>query len=197
MAIFPLATYMGAAMEPFRLRMKIGTHEFEAEGEQEVVERQLEVWRGLIGSTPATSPSPPPAAPPITGTISTESGSGSAMATGTVVDVSGFEKIIRRDGKKLSLSVLPNGDNREADAALVLLIAHKAYNTLDQVGGTALLEGLNQSGYPVSRMDRVLDRYIPDLVLRTGVRRAVKYRLNNRGLNHAINLARELMDMVP
>jgi hypothetical protein len=186
--------------EPFQLRMKIGPHEFEAVGEQEIVERQFEVWRELIASAPTPSASSPPAPQiPAAGSSSVQvpPASTANSVAGVTVDTGGFEKIIRRDGKKLSLSVLPPGDNRVADAALVLMIAHKAYNQLDQVGGTALLEGLAQSGYPVERVDRVLDRYIPDLVLRSGIRRAVRYRLNNRGLNTAINLARELMDMVP
>jgi hypothetical protein len=179
--------------------MKIGAHEFEAEGDQESVERQFEAWRELIASAPSpTASSPPPPLP------TSDAGGGqmplplgNSGTTGITVDPSGFEKIIRREGKNLSLSALPNGDNRVADAALVLMIAHKVYNGLDQVGGMALLEGLKQSGYPIDRVDRVLERHIPDLILRTGVRRAVKYRLNNRGLNRAINVARELMDMVP
>ena len=39
---------MEAPMEPFRLKMKIGAHEFEAEGEQETVERQFALWRELL-----------------------------------------------------------------------------------------------------------------------------------------------------
>ena len=189
-------------MEPFHLRMKVGAHEFEAEGEQESVERQFAAWREMIASAPAPSASSPP--PPLVPSPQESDGGGqvplplnNSGTSGVRVDPSGFEKIIRREGKNLSLSVLPNGENRVADAALVLMIAHKAYNSLDQVGGMALLEGLKQSGYPIDRVDRVLERHIPDLILRSGVRRAVKYRLNNRGLNRAINLARELMDMVP
>jgi hypothetical protein len=191
---------MGEAMEPFHLRMKIGAHEFEAEGDQDSVERQFATWRELIAAEPSpTASSPPPVATPNPGAAAAPVplAAGNAGTAGLTVDATGFEKIIRRDGKRLSLSVLPPGDNRTADAALVLMIAHKAYNGLDQVGGTALLDGLTQSGYAVERVDRELARYIPDLVLRSGIRRAVRYRLNNRGLNHAITLARELMDMVP
>ena len=36
---------MEAPMEPFRLKLKVGPHEFEAEGEQESVERQFALWR--------------------------------------------------------------------------------------------------------------------------------------------------------
>ncbi len=184
-------------MEPFRLRMKIGAHEFEAEGDQGVVERQFAQWRELIAAAPIPTASSPPPPPPAVVQDDPPAGTTNSGTAGVAVDRSGFEKIIRQDGKRLSLSVLPEGENREADAALVLMVAHKVYNGLDQVGGGALLEGLHQSGYPVARVDRVMDRHIPELVLRSGIRRAVKYRLNNRGLNTAMRLARELMDMVP
>ena len=48
-------------MEPFRLKLKVGPHEFEAEGDQEMVERQLSVWRELIEWTwPANLVTPTP-----------------------------------------------------------------------------------------------------------------------------------------
>ncbi len=185
--IFPFDLFMGAAMEPFRLRMKIGVHEFEAEGEQEGVERQFALWRELIASTPQTSASSPPLNPPL----------GGGEPPGALNAGAGeFDKIFHRTGKLISLTVLP-GPDRAADAALLLLLGHRLYNQVDQVGGTALLSGLKQSGYDTARVDRVLDRHVPELVLRTGVRRAVKYRLNNPGLNRATELARELVTMVP
>src|SRR5688572_6861905 len=137
MANCPCSTFlMGAAMEPFHLRMKIGAHEFEAEGDQESVERQFATWRELIASAPSPSASstPPPPLPHNTGTPDTSLADNSGT-TGLRFDPTGFEKIIHRDGKMLSLSVLPPGENREADAALVLLVAHKVYNNLDQVSG--------------------------------------------------------------
>src|SRR4051812_30769994 len=54
-------------METFRLKLKVGPHEFEAEGDQETVERQLAVWRELIASSPTSihaGASPPPPPPP-------------------------------------------------------------------------------------------------------------------------------------
>jgi hypothetical protein len=193
---------MGAAMEPFRLRMKIGAHEFEAEGEQDSVERQFQLWRELISSIPTTSASPPPT--PAAAAVHTASasdgarvGDSAAVAVTVGPDTTGYDKIFQRGGKVVSLTVLPNGENRAADAALLILLGQRHYNQTDRVTGSLLVDGLQQSGYPVGRADRVLDRYTPDLVLRDGTRRSTRWRLNNQGLNRARELARDLIAMVP
>jgi hypothetical protein len=202
--------------EPFRLRMKIGTHEFEAAGDRESVERQFAIWRDLISTLPATSPSPPPQ--PASHAVSASSTSAweslqgvsaqqnvswenrdSAVlsAAASALDTLGYDKIFHRGGKVVSLTVLPNGDNRDADAALLILLGQRHYNQLDRVTGSLMLAGLQQSGINAERVDRVLERYSPEFVLRDGIRRAVRYRLNNQGYNRARELARELVAMLP
>ena len=42
-------------METFKIRVKVGNHEFEAEGSQEAVERQFQMFKELVG-TPAVIP---------------------------------------------------------------------------------------------------------------------------------------------
>jgi hypothetical protein len=46
-----------SAIEVVKLRMKIGVHEFEAEGPRDVVTAQLETWKHLagLGAAPATA----------------------------------------------------------------------------------------------------------------------------------------------
>src|SRR5262245_54066226 len=52
-------------METQRLRVKIGPHEFEAEGPPDTVSKQYADWREMIASLPAaTTQSAPPAIPP-------------------------------------------------------------------------------------------------------------------------------------
>jgi hypothetical protein len=190
-------------MEPFRLRMKIGAHEFEAEGDQETVERQFALWRELLTITPTSASPPPPTVPQqasgMAG-VGAESLNGVSAAATTPIEVGsaippGYSKIFSQDGALLSLTVLP-GEDRVGDAGLLLLLGHREFNKLDQVGGGVLLEGLQRSGYRIDRVDRVYDRS-PDLVMRTGAKRGVKYRLNNPGLARARELAKELIGMVP
>jgi hypothetical protein len=169
-------------MEPFKLRVKIGPHEFEAVGDQESVERQFERWRELVAALPAI-PSELPSPPPGEG--------GSELPPGE------FDKVFRRDGEVISLSVLPTGDRAEADAALLLLLGQRQYVSTDLVTGGRLLQGLERSGLTVGRADRVFGDYIPRFVIRSGQHRAVRYRLTNLGLTRAQELMEELLRMVP
>jgi hypothetical protein len=184
---------MGLAMELFRLRIKIGEHEFEAEGEQESVERQFALWRDLVSaapSTPPTLPSPPPGnggnPPPIPET-SPQLGDRQAI----------YDKIFRRDGPVVALSVIPNGDNQEADTALLILLGQKVYNQEDQVTGGRLKAGLEHTGLTVARPDRMFGDYMGRNVIRSGQHRAVRYRLTIPGMARAQELAEELSKMVP
>jgi hypothetical protein len=183
---------MGAAMEPFRLRLKIGPHEFEAEGDQETVERQFALWRELVSSPAASTPTLPSPPPPATG-ATTPAPTPPVEPEGPVVP---FDRLFRHDGEIVSLSALPNGARREADAALLLLLARKHYLAEELVTGGRLRQGLADSGIPVERVDRVWDDYMEIYVTRSGQNRAVRYRLTNPGRSKAVELARGLADMV-
>lgn len=190
-----LYTPMGEAMEPFRLRLKVGVHEFEAEGDQESVERQLAVWRDLIATTPAATSSPLASPPPPPG--GPAGGEPGPPPAGQTEDRATYEKIFGRDGGVVALSVLPNGERREADAALLILLGQKVYNLEDQVTGGRLLSGLERSGIRVARADRMFGDYMDRYVIRSGTHRAVRYRLTIPGFQAAQTLARELATRVP
>lgn len=170
-------------MEPFRIHLKVGPHEFEAQGEQEAVERQAALWRELITSHLASPP------PPAHGTPSP----GNPAAPGRFQD---YDRIFRHEGRVVSLSVLPQGESVGPNAALLVLLGRKYYEKEDLVGGAAVLEGLSRSGIEVERADRAFDTHIPGNVLRTGRNRGVKYRLTNVGATRAEEIARELAAVV-
>ena len=67
----------------------------------------------------------------------------------------------------------------------------------EQVGGSALNDGLSISGLTVERIDRAWGGHLAGNVIRTGVRRGVKYRLTHPGLARAKELAAGLLAMVP
>src|SRR2546430_5384640 len=125
---------MEAPMEPFRLKLKVGLHEFEAEGDQETVERQLAIWRELI-ATPGMSASPLP-----------REGGPVGPATAPNEPTAKYAKIFRHQGRVVSLSVQPNGDRRNADAALLVILGQRLYNGTDLVSGGQIIDGLDQSG---------------------------------------------------
>jgi hypothetical protein len=107
-----------------------------------------------------------------------------------------FDKLFRHDGEVVSLSVLPNGDRREPDAALLLLLARRHYLAEDLVTGGRLRQGLMQSGINVERVDRMFEEYMDTYVIRSGQHRAVRYRLTNPGRIKAVELARSLAEVV-
>ena len=179
-------------MEPFRLKLKVGQHEFEAEGEQESVERQLAVWRELIAS-PSGSVQPPASPPPPYGGVVVTP----PTATPTGEDSRAeYDKLFRHDSRVVSLTVLPTGNQRIADACLLLLLGQRVYNGAEQVTGQQIIDGLKQSGVTVERVDRSWGEHDGVNVLRVGQRRGVKYRMTNPGLARARELARELLKIV-
>ena len=191
-------------MSAYKLRIKIGQHEFEAEGEEETVKAQFKEFKSII-----TDPVPPAgpfanlsgSRPPEVSPFNALSGSPPSPLTPTPHPTSRaiadqLEKIVRMDGKKpITMSALPLGEQREGDATLILLLAYKIFWQKDEMAGARLLDGLKRSGYNVDRVDRVMDQFIEGaepMVLRTGVRRGVRYRLTTRGATRASELVKEL-----
>lgn len=183
---------MEDTMGPYKLRIKIGAHEFEADGEADTVKQQFEEFKTLIAdysnaaldSRTAEVPplNLPPAVPPV----------GIAIAER-------LSKVVKVDAKKpLVLSALPQGQNREGDAALVLLLAYKVFRQQELVGGAALLDGMKTSGYTIARVDRPLMQKLVEaqpspFVLRSGKKRGVTYRLTTPGEARAREVAEEIL----
>ncbi len=184
-------------MSAYKLRIKIGQHEFEAEGEEATVKAQFEEFKAII-ATPITERQPPPATAESgnpQNTSATNPLQGSPPGGPALADQ--LSRIVRVDGKRpITLSALPRGEQREGDATLILLLAYRVFWQQDEMAGARLLDGLQQSGYAVDRVDRVMDPFIdgPEpLICRTGVRRGVRYRLTTRGLARATELAKDLV----
>ena len=174
-------------MADHKLKVRVGAHEFEAEGSQESVERQFQMWKELIVAAPAgpTLASPPPL-------------TGQTLPPQGQTQGDGFEKLFRKEGLVVMLAVLPNGgDDRETNAALLVLLGQKLLVGEDQITGTRLMQGLNRSGINVERVDRMFGDIMGQYVIRSGVRKAVRYRLTTLGLNRAQEIAKELLAMVP
>jgi hypothetical protein len=173
-------------METYKLKIKIGEHEFEAEGATEVVRQQFEAFKELIASLPQVS--------------AVNKGLASAQSqvdnTGTA-DTSAFalDKITRVEGRYVSLTVRPS---TVEDALMVMLLGQRTFRGNDSVTGSELLDGLRQSGITVTRIDWRLERLAGDgLIIKIGAGRASRYRLTNQGMNKAQELARDLIALVP
>lgn len=180
-------------MEPFRLKMKVGSHEFEAEGDQETVERQLLEWKALILAVPAAVPVAVPVAVtvPVTPSPAAPATPPAQTLLGTVLG-----KVFKQEDRIVTLTALPTGPQAEADASLLLLLGYRDLTQEELVTGGRILQGLQRSGMSVQRADRVFGDYMDRFVIRVGVHRAVRYRLTNQGMLKAQELAKELAQMV-
>ncbi len=173
-------------MDTTRIKVKIGDNEFEAEGPVETVVAQFDAFKSILSSTgiqkkPSNNGVPvdpvekqaeikePPHVP--------------------------IEKILHVAGRVVSLTALPAST---LDAALLLLLGHKDMRNNVSVTGQEIGDGLAQSGRPVPRVDRIMERAIADAhVLKTGIKRGSRYRLTNQGLLKALAIANDLIANLP
>jgi hypothetical protein len=166
-------------METSKIRMKIGDHEFEAEGPPELVQSQFEAFKQLIASNPAPIVNPP----------SNEVRQNAPQAS------TGMDKIYRTEGRIVSLTATPQTPN---DAALLVMLGQKHYRNNDTVTGQEVGDGLDHSGVVAGRVDRIMDAFIQEgSVMKIGQGRATRYRLTNTGLSKAVNVAGQLVATLP
>lgn len=176
----------------FKLKVKIGGQEFEAEGQSDLVSRQFEAFRLMIqevGSATVRHFTPDTGRPPLRAVAPEDS---HGEAGGDDVHLAQLFQMSPHS-QLLSFRQPPGGDYPEADAVLLLLFGHRRLRNEVDVPVTVLMDALKQSGCPVKRLDRILTIYTKDRsVLRTGKGKGGKYRLTNIGLKKAEAMAGKL-----
>lgn len=173
-------------MDTARIKVKIGDNEFEAEGPVESVKAQFDAFKEMLSLMPA--PMVPRSARSNVQPVENKA------STDTPPHIS-IEKILHTAGRVVSLTALPASS---VDAALLIMLGHKDMRNHLSVTGQEIGDGLAQSGRPVPRVDRVMDKAIEDAhVLKTGIKRGTRYRLTNQGLLKALNVAAELIQSLP
>src|SRR3989442_1509869 len=100
-------------MDNTRIRMKIGEHEFDAEGPVEIVQAQLAAFKEIISSMPHTT------VVPKTDGLGKSKNNNEITPTPPHISI---EKIMHVAGRVVSLTALPASS---ADAALLILLGHK------------------------------------------------------------------------
>jgi hypothetical protein len=173
-------------MDTSRIKMKIGIHEFEAEGPADIVKEQLDAFKELISSNPVSTALSP--SDQVGQAINNERDS-------IGIPHVNLEKVMHVNGRIVSLTAIPTSTE---DAALLIMLGHKDLRNNISVTGQEIGDGLAQSGRPVPRVDRIMESAISEAsVLRSGVKRGTRYRLTNQGLAKALGLARDLMANLP
>lgn len=175
-----------------RLKIKIGNNEFEAEGTPEVVQQQFDAFKELFShaaSVPSQK-SPQPTERSADEKITPESPSDVSA------NVKSLSKIMRVQGRIVSLTVRPKS---VFDAILVVLHGQKELRQNDSVTGAEIRGGITATGgFGASRVDRLLEALAEDSeVIVIGVHRAKRYRLTNTGHVRALQIASDLIAMVP
>ena len=173
------------AMEISRIKVKIGEHEFDAEGPIEVVKEQFSAFKELLSSTSAHAKS--------SATATCKQNIDNKSVTESLGSKA-LDNIMHCEGRIVSLTAIPPTIE---DSALLIMLGHKDLRDNSSVTGQEIGDGLAQSGKKVARVDRVMQTAIEQsLVLKTGIKRATRYRLTNQGLAKAISLAKELIETV-
>jgi hypothetical protein len=175
----------------YRMKIKVGDHEFEAEGPADVVNEQFKAFTDLIAKLPASAPHQthsPARADESTGIMAAERRD---MPSAD----SALDKIMRLDGRVISLTARPKSAE---EAVLLLLYGQKVMRDNDSVTGSEVIDGLTATGgMQVARVDRLLEKAARDgdaIVI--GERRGKRYRLTNAGLMKARTIAADLIAIV-
>jgi hypothetical protein len=164
-----------------KLKMKVGEHEFEAEGPAEIVQAQLALFKEMIAAAPPR-----------------RFEGDSQERTKQELDAlphQPIEKIMKAEGRVVSLTAK---SETVEEAVLLILLGQKDLRNNQEVTGSEIMDGLKQSGYQIDRVDRITDKLSSDgNVITIGVHRGRRYRLTNKGLGKALAVAKELIAIVP
>jgi hypothetical protein len=168
---------------PYKIRVKLGANEFDAEGPEEVVKDQfqlfLEAVKQPVLQLPPSLPSPP-------------GQNGNTPSVESDVDQAVLQRIFRVDGDQVSLRVLPQSQQRDADGVLLLLYGYRVMVQQPDVLSSRLLVAAQTSGLSVDRIDRSLAPYM-ELVNKGGIKAGSRWGLRNTGITRAEEIIRTAM----
>src|SRR5437660_4071245 len=137
-------------METFKLRVRVGDHEFEAEGPKDAVTSQFEVWKTLIEGGRHNPQNKAPA-----------DGNAPKAVDSDFSDTNLAEIFSIDSGRGITtLRVSVSGDKPVADAVTLLLYGFRRMQGMDDVPTTKLMAALALSGPAPDRIDRHVAAYV-------------------------------------
>lgn len=178
----------------YRLKMKIGQHEFEADGPADVVQQQFEAFKQMV--TLAASTRSPELEPIPEGKTAAVIPTAKPTTPNAPINAASLSKIMRTEDRIISLTVRPG--NAE-DAVLLILYGQRELRQNDSVSGFEVMEGMTSTGgFSVTRVDRLLAKLADDGdVIVIGQHRGKRYRLTNAGHARAAYVAESMVANVP
>jgi hypothetical protein len=174
----------------FKLKMQVGPHSFEAEGTEYSVRQQLEIWQQLILTMPTTGSRVAAAA----------GADASPPAQPATAGVNGLDRLFRDENGTLILTAAPQGEDRAGVTLLITLLGYLRLQKMQEVSGTRLMMSLKATGgMPgLQRVDKLALPFLGSgMLLRSGVRKAVRYKLTATGYAEAEKLARQIIESFP
>lgn len=177
-------------MDAYKLRIKIGSHEFEAEGPKDAVTAQFEAWKELIVSLPAVQSQEKNARIPPSSLMELRTGEGSVTSPWDIFEIDEKRNLV-------SLKVHPTGDQRDADAVLLILYGYRRALGQNDALVTRLKESMEVSGLRPGRIDRAVVAHIRSgFLMKAGRGKGGKYRLTNTGVARVEEMARGLVEQL-
>lgn len=176
---------------PFKLRLKVGQHEFEAEGIKEDVQAQFDAWKSLISGSTAVAATPPLDQPPAPRQPAPFTPAQPEQSQANPQDA--FLALFEPSGSAITLRAYPSGEQAE-DAVLLVAYAFRRLQSQDILSSVLIGKSMRLSGGTIDRVDRVVNNQITRgyMMKAGGVGRGTKYRLTNTGAARAEALAKEL-----
>jgi hypothetical protein len=170
----------------YKLQVKLGVAEFNAEGPEETVKEQFQLFLAAAAAAPVTANNG-------SGSASTVGVSGSTGAT-VAIDSDLLSRFFQEDDEEsVSLRVLPKtAEKRDADSLVLLLYGHRALKSQQDVVATRVLKAAKQSGLTIDRIEKVLGVH-EALYSRGGIKKGTRYGLNNQGIAYAEDLIRKML----
>ncbi|MYB89839.1 MAG: hypothetical protein F4X93_07800 [Proteobacteria bacterium] len=163
--------------------MRIGDNLFEAEGNKETVQAQFEMFKELVLKVPSIK-TPAETAPQAHNRQSDQVSPPNEQ----------LDKIMKVDGRIVSLTVAAETTD---DAVMLLMYGQKIHRNNDSVTGSELMDGLKVSGQAVERIDRIMEKASKGgFCIILGHKRSKRYRLTNKGISKAREIAQDRIALV-
>jgi len=179
---------MGKSHCKVRLKLSTGA-EIEVEGTQEFVEQER---RSFLSQFEA--PTPMPTASRALGSIYSKEAPEALLRPS---EVPNWDSVTETHRGILQLRTKLKTEESEKDASLILLGAAQKVLNNSKPTASQLAKWLRVSGYPIARVDRVLQGAVErGEILAQGSRRARRYELTAHGRVKAFLLARQLQKLI-
>jgi hypothetical protein len=173
-----------ATLVPHRLKVRLGPHEFDGEGEKETVKEQYEMWLQAITAMPNAGER--------RGANATPNTANKIEEVDDEVEAL-WNRAYKRSDNSVSLNVLPQTKAPNPDAILLLIYGFHALLKQEFAKATDLMDAAKQSGLRIDRVDRLPSDYNA-LIIKGGNGKGSRYSLNNRGLARAQELLEQMFE---